>query len=45
MVVLPLSPVDSHRGQWPIAAALALLMLGELVLMNGPGSAEALPTR
>ncbi|WP_312877763.1 sensor histidine kinase [Lentzea indica] len=34
--------MDSHRGQWPIAAALALLMLGELVLMNGPGSAEAL---
>jgi signal transduction histidine kinase len=41
-MVLPLSAVDSHRGQWPIAAALALLMLGELVLMNGPGSAEAL---
>ncbi|HEX8869562.1 MAG TPA: hypothetical protein VF821_28125, partial [Lentzea sp.] len=34
--------MDSHRGQWPIAAGLALLMLGELVLMNGPGSAEAL---
>ncbi|MDT7786315.1 MAG: hypothetical protein QOF58_4734 [Pseudonocardiales bacterium] len=41
-MVLPLSVVDSHRGQWPIAAALALLMLGELVLMNGPGSSEAL---
>ncbi|WP_052685244.1 sensor histidine kinase [Lentzea aerocolonigenes] len=34
--------MDSHRGQWPIAAALALLMLGELVLMRTPGSAEAL---
>ncbi|KJK43774.1 hypothetical protein UK23_31965 [Lentzea aerocolonigenes] len=41
-MVLPLSAVDSHRGQWPIAAALALLMLGELVLMRTPGSAEAL---
>ncbi len=42
MVVLPLSLVDSHRGQWPIAAVLGLLMLGELFLMNGPGSSEAL---
>lgn len=42
MVVLPLVPVDSHRGQWPIAAVLGLLMLGELILMNGPGSSEAL---
>jgi len=41
-VVLPLSPVDSHRGQWPIAAVLALLLLGELILMSRPSSAEAL---
>ncbi len=41
-MVLPLSFVDSHRGQWPIAAALGLLMLGELVLMRGASSAEAL---
>ena len=41
-MVLPLSPVDSHRGQWPIAAALALLLFGELALMNRPGSPEAL---
>ncbi|HUQ57346.1 sensor histidine kinase [Lentzea sp.] len=34
--------MDSHRGQWPIAGVLALLMLGELILMNGPRSAEAL---
>ncbi|WP_256334566.1 sensor histidine kinase [Lentzea albidocapillata] len=34
--------MDSHRGQWPIAAVLALLMLGELLLMSGGGSAEAL---
>lgn len=37
-----MSPVDSHRGQWPIAAGLGLVMLGELILMNGPRSAEAL---
>src|SRR5689334_25104888 len=42
VMVLPLSFVDSHRGQWPIAAALGLLMLGELLLMRGAGSAEAL---
>lgn len=41
-MVLPLSPVDSHRGQWPIAAVLALLLLGELILMSTPSSAEAL---
>jgi signal transduction histidine kinase len=41
-MVLPLSAVESNRGQWPIAAGLALLMVGELVLMNGPGRAGAL---
>lgn len=41
-MVLPLSPVDSHRGQWPIAAVLALLLLGELIVMNGPSRSEAL---
>ncbi|HEX7305944.1 sensor histidine kinase [Lentzea sp.] len=34
--------MDSHRGQWPIAGVLALLMLGELILMNGPRGGEAL---
>ncbi|MFD5830723.1 sensor histidine kinase [Lentzea sp. NPDC060358] len=34
--------MDSHRGQWPIAAGLALLMLGELILMDGPRGGEAL---
>ncbi|MFI6097390.1 sensor histidine kinase [Lentzea sp. NPDC051213] len=34
--------MDNHRGQWPIAGLLALLMLGELILMQGPRSAEAL---
>lgn len=41
-MVLPLSPVDSHRGQWPIAAVLALLMVGELLIMGEPGRAGAL---
>ncbi len=41
-MVLPLSPVDSQRGQWPIAAGLALLMLAELVFMSGPTRSEAL---
>ncbi|KOV80343.1 hypothetical protein ADL03_33240 [Nocardia sp. NRRL S-836] len=37
-----MSTVDSHRGQWPIAAALALLMLAELIFMSGPTSSQAL---
>ncbi|GLY52434.1 hypothetical protein Lesp01_60900 [Lentzea sp. NBRC 102530] len=41
-MVLPLSSVDSHRGQWPIAAFLALLMVGELLVMGEPGQAGAL---
>ncbi|SEQ74127.1 Signal transduction histidine kinase [Lentzea albida] len=41
-MVLPLSPVDSHRGQWPIAAVLALLMLGELIIMGDLGTGGAL---
>ncbi|MFD4674132.1 sensor histidine kinase [Lentzea sp. NPDC058450] len=34
--------MDSHRGQWPIAAFLALLMVGELLVMGEPGQAGAL---
>ncbi|WP_394615490.1 sensor histidine kinase [Lentzea sp. JNUCC 0626] len=34
--------MDSHRGQWPIAAFLALLMVGELLVMGQPGQAGAL---